>query len=337
MHPFYRSGNDIIAGGNATIKKNVNCHGTIQSPFVTVTNTLHSRNVHVEDMNISRMLISSKARFGSGEGGEGAIIIDSNGMKIMSDLEGKNAFFDGNVNAVTMNTSSVNVDETITTKHFISRTIAVQHAEIDGNMTTHGILEAAGISASNIGCNNMVVQDVHIATGKVDKAIISALAVESVDISGNITVAKGSAINSEIVNADRFYAKDIEAQDGVKATSFIGKRVYTEDITSNGYITAQNLNVKEELMVRGEFTAEGVITAKTSMNTKDAKIENRLEAATASFGGFVEAGGMQVRKLKVSGELSLGDINIGRELNKIKELEEKIDKLEALVSKLSST
>ena len=43
-------------------------------------------------------------------------------------------------------------------------------------------------------------------------------------------------------------------------------------------------------------------------------IENSLEATTAKFGGFVEAGGMQVRKLQVVGELHLNGINVGGEI-----------------------
>ena len=50
------------------------------------------------------------------------------------------------------------------------------------------------------------------------------------------------------------------------------------------------------------------------LNANNVNVENSLEATTAKFGGFVEAGGVQVRKLQVVGELHLNGINVGGEI-----------------------
>jgi hypothetical protein len=348
-----RSTNNVLVDRNATVNGNMQCHGTIQTPFATITNTLKGSKVLVENLNISEMLIGKEARFGA-DGG--VMKIESNSVSILSNLIGSNASFDGIVNADNITTSSISVDNSITTNQLVSKnTIVVQHgdlnvtkgtirasnAEINGNMTTNTI-KSFNIAASAVTCTNMLVEDavntssITGITGHFDDAIVSTLTAKNVVVNGNITVAEGSAITSETINTQNFHASAVEVRDGVKATSFIGKRIYTEDITSSGYVTAQNLNVKGGVTVGDDFEVKGMVTVKTLMNAKDVKIENSLEATTARFGSFVEAGGMKVRKLNVNGELYLDGVDIGKRLKEMDVLQEKVDKLEALVAKLSS-
>ena len=272
-----------------------------------------------------------------------------------SNLVGGNASFDGMVHMDNLTAFSVNVEGELVTQHLSSEntivvangdlnvttgTVRASNAEISGDLVSNGTVHASSLLVSEVMSDGVHVQgtmnasSVFATSGTFNDTTVHTLNARYVDIHGNLTMAKGSGLNSETIITQNLHADAVEVRNGLKATSFIGKRIYTEDITSNGFVTVQDMKVKGNVMATGNLEIEGTVTMNAVLNANNVNVENSLEATTAKFGGFVEAGGMQVRKLQVVGELYLNGINVGERLNEMNDLERRLEALEKLVANL---
>lgn len=351
---------------NATIKGSISS-GTIEAPFATITDTLQGTTIRAMNVDISTMLVSKEARLGSLNDGSGRVSMSvesgTGTVAINSDLVvGGDASFSGALSATNLTASVITGVKNVTTSHLTcTNSIILEHGDIDvmrgtlraskveisdgGFLSTNGAVQASTVIASeaitgtNVSATNVIhaplIMGDTLESKKINVKTLIANSIEVVD--GNLTIAHGNTINSESINTQSMYAATAEVRDGIKATSFIAKRIYSEDVTASGYVTAQNVNAKGSVKVLKDLEVEETVTAKGRLIAEDIQIHNSLEATTAKFGGFVEAGKMEVRKLKIIDELTVDNMDVRKRLDVIEDLRIRVDRLEALVSELSSS
>ena len=297
------------------MRGNVFCEKSIQVPSAEITSSLKSRIIVAEDVNITSTLLGEEAT--------------------ISKLVAGVASFSGDVKAKNVIAGAVHV-ENLTSDQLVSKgpisiedgdlsvcrgALKALNVEIDGNVTTDSLYSRNIVSMNIKAQNSLNASQIIGRNGQFEDARINTLT-----LNGNLTVSNGAVI-AEITRTQSLFAKRADFKEGVTAISFIGKRIYSEDISASGYITAQDVIVKGDVTVNNNADFKKAISV-DKLTAKDVQIENSLQASTATFGGLMKAGGVEVRKISIHGDLYLNGEDIAKKLN---DLVARVKSLEAML------
>jgi hypothetical protein len=175
---------------------------------------------------------------------------------------------------------------------------------------------------------------------KAETALISALTIEKnahiqdASFKGDVTFAGKTLYHGGVnftsdVATNKLNAQTIQVADGVEVGGGVfAKRVYAQDISITGFVTAPSIISKGNVDVFGSVNTVEVSAEKISSQQI---ISDDLQCSTANVKGTLDAGSLSAQKVSVAKELIVFDTNI---LETMKELHQKIAALEEQIKQV---
>ncbi len=339
-------GGNLLIAANATVNGTIEAMDGIYAPLVTISGLLKSNNALIQG-NLTTtsaqiddtLRVGERAILGSSSDSDhsniGSLIVNTTSVSITSKLFGNNATFHGTVELVHANvTNYLTAEEIIASKITSLDSISIPRGNLE---VTKGSVQCMDlISNGTLIANGDILAHEQIFTPKlhVTESINTTMmtgeyAMFEMAYLNNVTA--GNMTIEDSVNSNIVHANDIEVKDGIKARSYIGKRMYTEDIAASGIITSQSLFIKGDTKMNGIVDISDQTTIQAKLIAKQLEVEDSFESTTATFRGSVTAAGMEVRKLNVNGDMMVNGIDVVDVLNQLSELTKRVEKLEAML------
>jgi hypothetical protein len=251
-------------------------------------------------------------------------------------------------------TDNATIGDTLSAKSIhakeINSNVIVAESMDAGELTSRSINVTTGKIYANGGFDSdgdLHVNDV-LATGAVSAPQIQAklinaanATVDSLDIKAGLEVMSNSSfVGNTYFHGNAFYHAAVNFTRNVSAhklnvellkveealevgAGIFAKRVYTQDISASGFITAPSFIAKGDIDATGSIKAFEVKADR--LNTKQLEVANDLQCSTARVSGILETGSVSAHKVSVNTDLLVGDSNI---LELIKQLQTRVTLLE---------
>jgi len=133
---------------------------------------------------------------------------------------------------------------------------------------------------------------------------------KSISVSG-VSSFEGLSVAGNVAADGDFQVKGgISSDSVVKGVSVMATRIYSDDITANGFLLGNTVKSKSTIEAEGEIRGNEIV----SLNAVKGKVidaEEKVSTMSLSVSAGLVAGGVECRKLKV------GEIDVGEKLTEV--------------------
>lgn len=194
------------------------------------------------------------------------------------------------------------------------------------DIISFNITASNAVSSPSIYANALIAKTIHSQQVQIHEASLDMANITTLHVTKNCTLLGSVRVEGNII------VDEVEVSNGIKARSMFSSRIYTQDISASGFITADTVINKGDIKVHGR--AEVNELAVTSvLTTAFAKITSSLECSAGTVLGTLDAAGVVTRKATVTGDLLLNGVNVAQALSDLDHLKERLAKLEDFVNK----
>jgi len=150
-------------------------------------------------------------------------------------------------------------------------------------------------------------------------------------ITSNKVSADDALLNTANITGS-LLVNSLAVNNDVKSKSMFSSRIYTQDVSASGFITADTVINKGDMKVHGKAEVNE-ITVSSVLTSTVAKITQSLECTGGvTVLGTVDAVGLTTRKATVNGDLLINGVNVAQALHEVELLRERLVKLEDFVN-----
>ena len=221
--------------------------------------------------------------------------------------------------------------------------IAAKHGVATSNLTAFGFvnLEGGATYIESLSAGDIIVNKQSNISTNVENIWVrngGNVTVETPGIihaKGGILIENGtqSYMNGKVTASGRFHMKDsLKVDGGVTNSSLFTSRIYTEDISARGFVSASTLVSTGDVNVSGSMIVHSNIKVDETIEANSIVSQNSISCKTATIDGVVTAVGLTVQKAKV-GELIVQDVNLLEMWqNEMTRLNDRIEELERRIA-----
>ena len=183
-----------------------------------------------------------------------------------------------------------------------------------GSVEVDGGLQGSSLSVESGDIKGLL----NVGTIQVSEGVTA----ESVTCSGTITTSNGLVVQSgevtvtgPVSSTSTVSGKDGTFEGVLKSQSVMTARVYTDDFTASGFVSAGVVKSKGDVEAMGMVKGKNV-EAEVMVKAPDVEVENKVKAVLGEFGGMVKAGAVDSKRFLING----GEVDVGATLGNLVEL-----------------
>jgi hypothetical protein len=218
-------------------------------------------------------------------------------------------------------------DGTVTSKLVESKAIKAETIASSELMLSVNINASNSITSPTINTQSFFSGVINTSAIYADEVFAKKTNISSLDVNGYCNI-HGSVHVTEKLEVD-----EMEVRNGIKSRSIFSSRVYTQDISASGFITADTVINKGEMKVQGKADIYE-LEVESRLISSYIKVKNSLECTAATVHGTIDTGTVTTRKLNVTGDLIFNGINTSNAFNEMENLSERLSMLENIVRSL---
>lgn len=354
--------------GDTKIRGNVDVGTSIQAPVISASLLNASSRIDANLVQTSGLQVFYDAQIGGhlfvskNASIAGRLLVEklmTNSIDANTSVCASSASISGNLNASSINASSISVASQIELSGAEAKPLKSINGyessdggiEVAKNIISHGHLAAKlGVSTSNLTAYGKVLfegDDTFIHKLQARDIVVSSgmklygganLTIDAPGIlhsKGGILIENGtlSEIRGDALVSGKFhFTETLKVTGTVESESIFTSRIYTEDVSARGFVSATTFVSTGDVDVSKNVTVGASVLAKERVEANHLVSRSSLSAPMATL-DRISTAAITVQKVFISSELIVQDVNVMQLIAKeIKLLNDRIDALERKLS-----